>query len=129
MVVCLEGLGLARARRRRSVCRHVQLRIHRLCTGRCDPGRGFGATDIILALRVNDWLNATLTKQRTARSSRFYASALHSANLSAAIWALTPPVPRGFVAPNVNGDTLADFRTQATVRSQARQTSRSWTAR
>lgn len=75
----------------------------------------FGATDIILALGVNDWLNATLTKTAYGTKLASYASALHSANPSAAIWVLTPlSVGAGYSGPNVNGDTLADFRTQAT---------------
>ena len=75
----------------------------------------FGATDIILALGVNDWLNATLTKTAYGTKLASYASALHSANPSAAIWALTPlSLGASYSAPNVNGDTLADFRTQAT---------------
>ena len=80
---------------------HVQLRT--TTSHRSLRGRGFWTTDIILALGVNDWLNATLTK--TAYGTKLAKPEQTRAPQSGP---LTPcPLGLRIQRPNVNGDTLA----------------------
>lgn len=77
----------------------------------------WGATDVVVALGVNDWglygATVTYTAAQYGAALAAFAAAIHAALPSALVWVVSPLLTTLEGTTNTNGETLANFRTAA----------------